>query len=76
MTSGVLTGHNADSGWRANGRGVSVGELDPFAGQLFHIRRPIAFIQRGCLVPKRHRRILPAQVIDKEENDVRAGVFG
>ena len=69
-------GHQAHPRRRADRTRVCLRKLHPLRRQPLHIRRPVAPIELSDFRMERHRRILPAHVVDKEEDDVGARRLG
>ncbi|MNL73883.1 hypothetical protein D3C87_1994120 [compost metagenome] len=53
-----------------HGHRVGVCKLNALTGEPFHIRRVVTAVEIGRFGPERDRRILPAHIVDQENNDI------
>ena len=70
MPRSIEAGHQRHTRRRTDTARVGLRELHPCVGKLLHVRRAIAPIEWRDLVVKRDGCILPAHVIDEEDNNV------
>ena len=74
MTGRRHAGHQADARGGAHAVGVGRVELGALAAQAFDVGRAVTVVPRRALAPERFAEVLPAEVVDEEEDDV--GVLG
>ena len=72
VAGGIAACHQRAAARRTDGGGVGLGEEHALAGQTFHVGGLVALVERGALGAEWHAGVLPAHVVDHEQDDVGA----